>query len=264
MDFLFFIILIIELVILKSNHANLHCIDIIDQYFSCRQLNPIKMINVPYFGPAERYLFNGSLNDSFFKENLPDNRIETAMDLFRKIAIENSEICTSLVCNCTRQNTLNIGKLYNFYFVNSTYFPQVKLIIANATQNYTLLSPVEIYIRTGQFYSLFDATLYSEVPTLVHYCLSNDFTFNRIYNYQETYDCYFQAYIKTNENLFECEWSFMISGAEKISILNKSMANIYDLESYYSCRLSPLIGINACPIHIQRFIALNYVVNNFK
>lgn len=245
------------------NYVSLYCIDILDQYFSCRHLNPIKLSNVSYFGPSERYLFNGSLNDTFYKNHLFDQNIDSALEQFRRIILENSEKCFTTECNCTRANSFNIGKLYKFYFLNTTYFPEVKKVIADSSLNYTLLTPIEIYFETGKFNALFDDTLYSEVPTLVQYCLSNDFTFNRIYNYKETYDCYFHAYLKQKLNLFECDWLHLINGLEKQAIFNVNKANLSTLDSYYSCRLAPLNGINSCSLNIQRFIALNYVNVSF-
>lgn len=242
------------------NQAHLHCIDILDQYYSCRYLYPIKLVKNPPFGPSDWYIFNGTLEDDFFQNVLTDTSTEAALDLFRKIAAENNASCTSLECNCTRSNTLDLNKVYDFYFANATYFAQVKSIISNATRNYTLLTPLQIYARTGQFYALFDATIYAEHPTLVSYCLANDFTFNRIYSYNETYECYASAYLKTSDNLFECDWSYvMFDESSRLAVFNKTQANFSALESYYSCRLAPVFTHPSCPIHIQRFIALNYV-----
>lgn len=255
------LILTITLLAAISSGANFHCIDILDQYFSCRHLHPINLVKNPPYGPADWYVFNGTLDDVFFQRTLRNSsRFETAMDMFRHIALENGPTCTSKACNCTRSNSIDMGKVYQFYFLNATYFPQIKALIANATRNYTLLTPLQIYSRTGQFFALFDATIYSEVPTLVQFCLANDFTFNRIYNYQETYECYAQAYLRGKENQFECEWAYMMFADGGLAILNKTRANFSVLESYYSCRLAPLVNAHkVCPLNIQRFIALNYV-----
>lgn len=250
--------MLIVLVSRLFNQADTLCIDILDQYFSCRNLNPILIMKNSPFNSADWFKFSGSLNDSFYETVLANNTFDEAMKLFQHIAIENNQSCTSLACNCTRSNSLDISKAFSFYFLNTTYFPQVTDIISNATNKYQLLTPLEIYSITGQFYPLFDETIYHHLPTLTDYCLENDFTFNRIYNYKETHACYAQAYLKKTENLFDCDWSYLMFNNGKLNILNKNEVNHSVLETYYSCRLQPLL-IEICPVEIQRFIALNNV-----
>lgn len=144
------LLLLISLVSIICNQAHFHCIDILDQYFSCRHLNPINLVKNPPFGPTDWYVFNGSLDDAFYARVLDDSSIESALDLFRRIAVENSPSCRTLACNCTRSNSIDIGKVYKFYFLNATYFPQVKAIVSRVAKNYSLLTPVQIYSRTGK------------------------------------------------------------------------------------------------------------------
>lgn len=180
MNWKYYFIRFIFLTLALVGQADLKCYDLVRQYYQCKKLIMHKVNfswDIIYYIPNYS-IPNNRLDDSFFQklglENMPLNK---AMDLFKQIYMETNN-CTSEFCNCVNFQFIDTNDQFSIYFRNETNFRQFNDIISAFNNKFSkFMYPIDYFTKLIFTY---------EFPTLTKFCITNEYTSQRLNNYNNT------------------------------------------------------------------------------
>ena len=191
-------LVLVSLSLLLVTEINCQCYDLIDQYYSCKNL---KMVHttcsfydtaVPYSSDnnntgsnciyePDTSIPNNKLTDSFYrKKKLDKMSFNEAMNLFKKIYDE-IDGCDTEFCECVQKRSF-YPVPYDIYFRDDDTFKDVKKIIKAYNEKYQsrMLPYEEIKYNFPQGGS----------KILQKFCAKYDFTNIRLYTYKDVTKCF--------------------------------------------------------------------------